>query len=83
MKYKHFKSRLDERFNIINEGMYEYYIPKDCIFRTYREHVDILWLCWGYLADLKRGVTNKKCGWTCEYSRKYNKKKFMKLVLSK
>lgn len=82
-KYGYRKTRLDERFKIINDGMYEYYIPIDCIFRTVREHIDYLALCWGYLADLRSGETNKKCGWSCECSKKYDEKRFMKLVMSK
>lgn len=83
MKGNHIYTRLDERFKNPTEGMYEYYIPKDCKLRTFEQHANILMLCWGYLENLRRGVTTKQCGWACEYSKKYDKNKFMKLILSK
>ena len=79
----HRKTRLDERFKTLNDGMYEYYIPKDCVFRTVKEHRDYLMYCWGYVSDLKHGITNRQCGWACEYSKKYDKPKYMKLIMSK
>lgn len=82
-KYGHRRTRLDERFKNFTIGMYEYYIPRDCIFRTFREYADYLMLCWGYCENLRRGNTTKECGWACEYSKRYDKKKFMKMIMSK
>ena len=79
-KFGHRKTRLDERFKIPNDGMYEYYIPKDCVFRTVKEHRDHWMYCWSYYSDLEHGITNRQCGWACEYSKKYNRSKYMKLI---
>ena len=45
---------------------YEKAIPDYCQLRTYQEHYDILWLCWGLLAAID-SHQQIKCG-SCEFA---------------
>jgi hypothetical protein len=48
--------------------IYEKSIPTCCRFKTYQEHVDYLWLCWGLCSAIEDNIP-MNCG-TCEFKLK-------------
>ena len=68
MKYGHFNSLLDTlrnfeitKSNIALEKIYEKNIPKNCIYKTFEEHKNYMFLCWGLMEKIKFDYVDEYC----------------------